>query len=134
MAQRWQPRGALCGAFARCQMGHDYGEVERLDDEVLTEAAHDFSRAADLLVDALRRLESCGLDDPPSDRLMRALDDVTHMVHQMHPPDERIKFEAADIAPMVCRIAGRRAHARVKANVPSPGELPNDIPNFPQVH
>lgn len=70
-------------------------------------AARQFSQAADLLVDACRKLESCGIDDPPIDRLLRALDDVTSQVHQMHPPEERLQpFEPADQAVPPCRIAG----------------------------
>lgn len=66
-----------------------------MSEEFRAEAARQFSQAADSLVDACRRLEQCGLADPPIERLLRALEDVTHQVHQMHPPGERIQTEPA---------------------------------------
>lgn len=80
-----------------------------MSEQEQAEAARQFSKAADSMVGALRQLESCGIDDPPIDRLLRALDDVTSQVHQMHPPEDRVQTEPADQVPMVCRVAARDA-------------------------
>lgn len=73
------------------------------------EAAHQFSQAADRLVDACRQLEQCGVDDPPIERLLQALEAVTRQVHQLNPPTERIQTEPADQAVPGCRIAAMDA-------------------------
>lgn len=74
-------------------------------------AARHFSHAADALVDACRQLEQCGMEDEPVERLLQALETVTHKVHQMVPPPERVQIESADIATMGCRIAAQQAPA-----------------------
>lgn len=76
-----------------------------MSDELRAEAARRFSQAADALVDACRRLEECGVADPPIERLLQALEDVTNRVHQLHPPQERVQIEPADQAIPGCRIA-----------------------------
>ena len=77
-----------------------------MDEKLATQAAHQFSQAADALVDACRKLEQCGVQDEPIEHLLQALEVVTHRVHQLHPPDERIKFETADdLGPPAYRIA-----------------------------
>lgn len=86
-----------------------------MDENLKEEAARRFSQAADSLVDACRKLEQCGIPDPPIDRLLQALDDVTQQVHKMHPPDDRFKFEMADLAIPGCRIAAYDARARAEA-------------------
>jgi len=76
-----------------------------MTDELRADAARRFSQAADALVDACQRLEQCGVADPPIERLLQALEDVTHRVHQLHPPEERVQIEPADQAIPGCRIA-----------------------------
>jgi uncharacterized membrane protein len=78
-------------------------------EQLRAEAARQFSQAADMLVDACRQLEQCGVDDPPIERLLQALEEVTRQVHQMHPPPERIQTEPADQAIPGCRIAAMDA-------------------------
>ncbi len=73
--------------------------------EMRAEAARHFSQAADQLVDACRKLEQLGMDDPPIEGLLQALERVTQRVHQMHPPEDRIQIEPADMAIPGCRIA-----------------------------
>lgn len=107
-----------------------------MDERLKTEAAHRFSQAADALVDACRKLEQCGMEDEPIEQLLQALETVTHRVHQMHPPDERLKFETADLAsPAAWHIAARLAAARADACGcgDASGELPNDPPGPPRV-
>jgi hypothetical protein len=86
-------------------------EVEQMTEEMHKQAARQFSQAADSLVEACRRLEQCGLQDPPIERLLQALEDVTQQVHQMHPPEERVQTEPADQAIPGCRIAAVNAAA-----------------------
>jgi hypothetical protein len=105
-----------------------------MDKNLATLAAHRFSHAADSLVDACRKLEQCGMEDEPIERLLQALEEVTHKVHQMHAPDERVKFEIADLAsPTAWSIAAQRANAMAEAGAYD-GELPNDPPGPPHVH
>lgn len=81
-----------------------------MDDAIKAEAARQFSQAADMLVDACRKLEQHGMADPPVERLLQALEAVTHQVHQLYPPPERLQFEAADLAgPMAYRLAAHLA-------------------------
>lgn len=76
--------------------------------DMKAEAARRFSSAADSLVDACRLLEQCGMADEPVERLLQALEGVTQQVHQMHPPEERYKFEASDVIVPACRTAAYR--------------------------
>jgi hypothetical protein len=76
-----------------------------MDQTLTAEAAHRFSQAADALTDACRMLEQCGIEDEPVERLLQALEAVTHRVHRMHPPEERLQIEPADQAVPGCRIA-----------------------------
>jgi hypothetical protein len=81
-----------------------------MEDRFVTETAHQFSQAADSLVNVCRKLEQCGVADEPIEDLLQALEWVTHQVHQLHQPDERFKFEVADLAaPAACHIAARQA-------------------------
>lgn len=80
-----------------------------MSEQMRAEAARQFSQAADSLVEACRQLEQCGMEDPPVERLLQALEDVTHKVHQMHPPEDRIQIEPADQAVPGCRIAAMDA-------------------------
>ena len=73
-------------------------------------AARAFSQAADALVDACRQLEQCGIQDEPVEQLLQALESVTHKVHQMVPPPQRVQMEPADAASMGCRIAAQQAN------------------------
>ncbi|HWI61381.1 MAG TPA: hypothetical protein VNT75_06075 [Symbiobacteriaceae bacterium] len=75
-----------------------------MDEKLTAQAARQFSQAADALVGACRLLESCGIDDKPVERLLQALEDVTHQVHQMHPPEDRVQFEPADLARPGCNL------------------------------
>lgn len=75
-------------------------------------AARRFSEAADAMVDACRLLEQCGVADEPVERLLQAMETVTHQVHRLHPPDQRlITDEPADAAIPGCRIAAAEAEA-----------------------
>ncbi|MGE5674098.1 MAG: hypothetical protein ACM3XM_09430 [Mycobacterium leprae] len=76
-----------------------------MDESFAAAAAHQFSQAADALVDACRKLEQCGLADEPIEGLLQALEVVTHQVHQFHTPDERLQVEPADSATSACRMA-----------------------------
>jgi|GEM_PF-4645178 len=80
-----------------------------MDKTMVASAARDFGQASDALVDACRRLEQCGIEDEPVERLLQALEEVTRHVHQMHPPEERVQFEPADLAgaPACLNAAGR---------------------------
>lgn len=81
-----------------------------LEANMKADAAKRFSQAADAMVDACRRLEQCGVDDEPIEYLLRAIETVTHRVHRMHPPEERLMpFEPADAAIPGCRIAAAGA-------------------------
>lgn len=75
-----------------------------MDENLTAQAARRFSAAADDLVDACRMLESCGIDDEPVELLLQALEAVTQKVHQLHPPEERVQFEPADLARPGCHI------------------------------
>jgi hypothetical protein len=75
-----------------------------MDENLTAQAARRFSAAADDLVGACRLLESCGIEDEPVERLLQALEAVTQRVHQMHPPEERVQFEPADLARPGCHI------------------------------
>ncbi len=104
-----------------------------MDRNLATEAAHEFARAADALVDACRKLEQCGMEDEPIEQLYQALEAVTHRVHRLHPPDARVTFEKADLAsPPAWHIAARLAAERAEMGRPHPGELPNDPPGPPR--
>lgn len=104
-----------------------------MSEQMRAEAAHQFSRAADSLVDACRKLEQLGMEDPPVEWLLQALEDVTHRVHQIHPPEERIQTEPADMAIPGCRIAALAADAAEDAKgptnctLPPPDHLPEGI-------
>lgn len=76
-----------------------------MDGNRKAEAARRFSHAADALVDACRLLEQCGMEDEPVEQLLQALEGLTHQVHQMQPPEERLQFDPADQAIPGCRIA-----------------------------
>jgi hypothetical protein len=80
-----------------------------MDQNLAAEAAHRFSNAADAMTDACRMLEQCGIQDEPVERLLQALEEVTHRVHRMHPPEERLQIEPADAAIAACRIAAQQA-------------------------
>lgn len=73
-------------------------------------AARRFSLAADALVDACSALEQCGIDDEPVEQLLQALEAVTHRVHRMVPPPQRIQTEPADQAILACRIAAQQTY------------------------
>ncbi|HYF95950.1 MAG TPA: hypothetical protein VD969_27370 [Symbiobacteriaceae bacterium] len=76
-----------------------------MDEKLIAQAARQFSAAADTLVGVCRLLESCGMEDEPVERLLLALEDVTRKVHAMHPPDDRLQFEPADLARPGCHLA-----------------------------
>lgn len=100
-----------------------------MSENMRKDAARRFSHAADALVDACRKLEQCGMDDEPIERLLQSLEEVTHQVHRMHPPDERVKLETADLAsPPVWHIAARIANERAEAGLPNEGFDKNPPP------
>lgn len=72
--------------------------------DLRAEAAHRFSQAADALVSACRQLEQCGIPDEPVEAVLQALEGLTHQVHQLHPPDERVQREPADAIQPACQI------------------------------
>lgn len=80
-----------------------------MDQTRTADAAHRFSQAADAMVDACRMLEQCGIEDEPVERLLQAMEAVTQRVHRMHPPEERVQIEPADVATPGCRIAAQHA-------------------------
>lgn len=80
-----------------------------MDKELAAEAARLFSQAADDLVDACRLLEICGVADEPVERLLLALEDVTQQVHRLHPPDDRMALEPADLARPGCNLPPQRS-------------------------
>ena len=84
--------------------GRLYGEVIPLSEKLTAQAARQFSDAADAMVNACRLLESCGIDDKPVERLLQALEDVTQQVHQLHPPEDRLQIEPADLARPGCNL------------------------------
>ncbi|MFZ5825131.1 MAG: hypothetical protein ACOY94_12460 [Bacillota bacterium] len=98
-----------------------------MSEQMRAEAARQFSQAADLLVDACRKLEQLGMEDPPVERLLQALEDVTHRVHQMHPPEERVQIEPADMAIPGCRIAAMDAEGPTHCTLPPEDHLPEGI-------
>jgi cation transport regulator ChaC len=75
-----------------------------MEETLTARAARQFGDAADALVDGCRMLEQCGIDDEPVERLLLALEDVTRIVHQMHPPEARLQTEPADIARPGCYL------------------------------
>lgn len=75
-----------------------------MDTVLVSEAARRFGKAADAMVGACRMLESCGIKDEPVERLLLALEDLTRHVHQMHAPEDRLQFEAADLARPGCHL------------------------------
>ncbi|MFZ5814346.1 MAG: hypothetical protein ACOY93_03480 [Bacillota bacterium] len=94
-----------------------------MSDKERAEAARQFSQAADSLVDACRRLEQLGLADPPIERLLQALEAVTHQVHRMHTPDQRIQIEPADMAVPGCRVAAAGAELQAACTQPPPDRI-----------
>lgn len=87
-----------------------------MDQHLVREAARSFGKAADQLVDACRLLEQYGMDDQPVERLLQALEEVTHQVHRMHPPEERVQFEPADLAVPPCRVAAQEEAAEAQGS------------------
>lgn len=81
-----------------------------MDEHLAAQVVHQFSAAADSLVDACRQLEEMGIPDEPVELLLMSLDVVTQEVHRLYPPDEEVKMEPADLAaPPPCRVAARTA-------------------------
>ncbi len=81
-----------------------------MEKQLRAEAAQKFGEAADAMVEAVRLLESCGLDDEPIEQMLQALEAVTHKVHQMVPPPERVQTEPADQVVPACRIGAKHAY------------------------
>jgi hypothetical protein len=76
-----------------------------VDQTLRADAARRFGQSADSLVESCRVLEQMGLEANLTDDLYQTLERVTKRVHQMHPPEERVQWEPADVAVSACRIA-----------------------------
>lgn len=76
-----------------------------MDQRLRADAARRFSQSADSLVESCQILEQMGLEANLTDDLYRTIERVTKRVHQMHPPEDRVQWEPADVAVSACRIA-----------------------------